>query len=73
MVGEHHSFTSILREVMPHLITIKCVSHSLHLAVENACEVLPRHLEYIVRGGYNLFPNTSRKNPLKIDKLSETR
>lgn len=87
MVGEHHSFSSILREIVPHLITIKCVSHSLHLAAENACKVLPRHLEYIVRECHNWFSYSSKrqieysllyesiagKKPLKIDKLSGTR
>lgn len=61
MVGEHHIFSLVLREVVSHLITIKCVSHSLHLAAENACEVLPRHLEYIDRECHNWFSNIGKR------------
>ncbi|KOB71310.1 Uncharacterized protein OBRU01_13944 [Operophtera brumata] len=87
MVGEHHSFRSILKESLPHLTTVKCVSHSLHLAAEHACKVLPSHLEYIVREVHNWFSCSTKrqieyallhetlvgKKPLKIDKLSGTR
>ncbi|XP_063895636.1 LOW QUALITY PROTEIN: zinc finger protein 862-like [Helicoverpa armigera] len=87
MVGEHHSFSSILKESIPELITIKCVCHSLHLAAENAFKTLPRFLDFLQRI-HNWFSNSTKrqieykeiykllyegKKPLKINKLAGTR
>lgn len=61
MVGEHYSFSSKLKETVPHLIVVKCVSHSLHLAAENACKVLPTQLEFIVKECHNWFSNSTKR------------
>lgn len=87
MVGEHHSFSSLLSEKIPHLVTVKCVSHSLHLVAEKACVELPMELEFLVKECYSwFFCSTKRQidysmlhetlvgnKPLKFDKLSGTR
>ncbi|KAL1448682.1 hypothetical protein WDU94_000558 [Cyamophila willieti] len=87
MVGKHHSFSSILKETVPHLIVVKCVAHSLHLAAEYACKSLPQELDYIIKESYSWFSCSTKrqidfsllyetltdKKPLKLDKLSGTR
>jgi len=40
---------TLLGDINPELIVIKCICHSLHLAAEEACKVLPRHLDFMVR------------------------
>ncbi|XP_022119940.2 uncharacterized protein LOC110996526 [Pieris rapae] len=88
MVGEHHSFSSILKEGNPELVTIKCVCHSLHLAAEYAFKTLPRFLDFLIKECHNWFSNSTKrqidykqtymllyegKSPLKINKLAGTR
>ena len=87
-VGSHHSISTLLRSEIPHLITFKCVCHSLHLAASKAMDILPRHLEVIVRDTCSWFSFSSKrqaenqmlyetlfdgKSPLKIGKVAETR
>lgn len=87
MVGEHHSFSSLLSEKIPHLVTVKCVAHSLHLVAEKACMELPAELEFLVKECYSWFSSSSKrqdeysmlhetlvgKKPLKFEKMSGTR
>lgn len=88
MVGEHHSFSSILKEGNPDLVTIKCVCHSLHLAAEYAFKTLPRFLDFLIKECHNWFSNSTKrqidykqiymllyegKTPVKINKLAGTR
>lgn len=86
-VGEKHSLTTLLHEINPHIVVIKCICHSLHLAAEKACETLPRHLDYMVRETHNWFAHSTKRQieyaklyktitdsePKKIVKLSDTR
>ncbi|XP_018402018.1 PREDICTED: uncharacterized protein LOC108779146 [Cyphomyrmex costatus] len=86
-VGIHHSVTTILRNINPDLIVIKCICRSLHLAAEEACKVLPRHLDFMVRETHTWFSVSSKRQleyanifrtlnnniPKKIVKLSNTR
>jgi hypothetical protein len=37
MVGAHYSFATLLKAVVPDIIIVKCVCHSLHLCAEYAC------------------------------------
>lgn len=73
MVGKHNSVRSKLQDIVPHLITVKCICHSLHLA----CETLPSEIEYIIRETNMWFLKIYRliahRNPVKIGKLSGTR
>lgn len=88
MVGKHNSVTAILKRELPDLIVVKCVSHSLHLCAENATELLPRQLEFLVREAHNWFAYSPKRleqyrdlfetmnanrNPKKIQGLSGTR
>lgn len=60
-VGAHHSVTTILRDVNPDLIVVKCICHSFHLATEEACKVLPRHLDFMVRETHSWFSVSSKR------------
>lgn len=87
MVGSHNSVFTRLKELQQDLILVKCLCHSLALAVSKAVEILPKQLEYVTREIYNWFGSSeSRKRkyadlyssltgklPLKILRLCETR
>lgn len=86
-VGRHHSVSTLLREMNAELIVITCICHSLHLAAEEACQTLPRHLDFMVRETHSWFSHSTKrqieyaeihktlsgKMPSKIAKLSNTR
>ncbi|XP_033221214.1 zinc finger protein 862-like [Belonocnema kinseyi] len=87
MAGEHNSVSSKLREIIPHLVTIKCVPHSLHLCAERACDILPKNLVFLVKESHSWFSKSTKRNiyynrlhkiiadsnPRKIAKMSGTR
>lgn len=78
-----------LKAEVPHLILIRCVCHSLQLAVSHATsECLPRNLEFLIKETYNWFAHSSVRQgkykelystineghaPLKLVQLSQTR
>lgn len=47
MVGRTNSVTTRLNKIVPHMVIVKCVSHSLHLAAENAITII-YHLKSIL-------------------------
>lgn len=71
-VGAHHSVTMILRDVNPDLIVVKCICHSLHLAAEEACKVLPRHLDFMVREIHSWFSVNSKTRQLEYADIYRT-
>ena len=88
MVGRHHSVSTLLAEKVPHLIVVRCLCHSLHLAASAACALFPRHLDYMVRESHNWFSQSPKrqreytalykamndgKTNQKIPKVAETR
>lgn len=87
MAGAHNSVSSELTKKIPHLVTVKCLPHSLHLCAEHACDVLPRHLDFLIKEAHSWFSNSTDRNvhfsqlyetivgkkPKKIPKLSGTR
>jgi len=42
MVGAHHIFATLLKAVVPDIIVVKCVCHSLYLCAEYACREFPK-------------------------------
>jgi hypothetical protein len=78
-----------LKEDVPDLVMVKCVCHSLQLAVSKASEkTLPRNMEFLIRETYNWFSHSSIKQvayqqiyslindgklPLKILQVANTR
>lgn len=87
MVGAHHSFATLLKAVVPDIIIVKCVCHSLHLCAEYACRELPKCLEFLVREIHSYFSHSPKriveyrelylnlqdKTPKKVTKLAGTR
>ncbi|CAH2100390.1 unnamed protein product [Euphydryas editha] len=50
MVGVNNGVFSKLKEEVPQLILVRCLCHSLQLAVSAAArEFLPRNLEFLIR------------------------
>lgn len=66
-VGINHSLTTILHEINSHIVVIKCICHSLHLAAEKACESLPRHLDFIIKETHNWFAHSTKRMLEYID------
>lgn len=55
-LGVNNGVFHKLKEEVPHLILIRCVCHSIQLAVSKAvAETLPRNLEFLVSETYNWF------------------
>ncbi|CAK1585546.1 unnamed protein product [Parnassius mnemosyne] len=91
MVGVNNGLVEILKKEhgLKHLILIRCVCHSLQLAVSHASvNTLPRNIEFLVRETYNWFSISPKrqeeykkvyetinygKQPLKILKVCATR
>ena len=86
--GSHHSVSTLLKSKVPHLITFKCICHSLHLAASKAMDSLPRHLDFMIRETCSWFSMSTKRqsdyralyetlcdgqSPLKLGKHSETR
>lgn len=72
MVGSNQSVFTELKKDVPSLIVIKCVCHSVQLAVNSACtKFLPESLEYIVYESFNWFSKSSKRQTdyLKIYEL----
>lgn len=67
MTGINNGVYVKLKKEIPNLILVKCICHSLQLAVSAASEMyLPRHLEYLVRETYDWFARSSfRQNTYK--------
>jgi hypothetical protein len=89
MTGINNGVYTKLKEFSPNLILIRCVCHSLQLAVSAAAkEFLPTNLEFLIRETYNWFAHSSLRqqaykqffnlinegeNPLKITQSCATR
>lgn len=61
MVGQHHSFATLLKKEIPDVVIIKCICHSLHLCAEKACQTLPKRLEFFIREVHNYFSHSPKR------------
>lgn len=91
MTGCHNSVYEILKRQynLPNLILIRCICHSLQLAVSHASQhSIPQHIEFMIRETYKWFSTSSKRQheykepyslincgdePLKILKVCDTR
>lgn len=89
MTGVNNGVYKKLKDDIPHLILVKCVCHSLQLAVSHAAKAhLPRNLEFLIEETYSWFNKSSARqaayrqilqlmndnhDPLKIVRSSNTR
>ncbi|XP_045112696.1 uncharacterized protein LOC123505453 [Portunus trituberculatus] len=55
VLGDSHSLSSLLKEDIPHLFVMKCISHSFSLCASSACLKLPYSLEDLARNVYSYF------------------
>lgn len=62
MTGINNGVYAKLKSSLPHLILVRCLCHSLQLAVSAAAkEFLPRNLEFIIRETYDWFSKSSAR------------
>lgn len=62
MVGSKRSVYQELKKDVPSLVLIKCVCHSVQLAVNHACKlILPGDLEFLIYETYNWFSKSSKR------------
>lgn len=82
MVGINNGVYKKLKYAVPNLVLIRCVCHSLQLAVSAAtAEALPRNFEFLVRETCNWFAMSSSRqvaynddhDPMKIVRACQTR
>ena len=89
MVGINNGVYTKLKQEYPHLILMRCVCHSIQLAMSYAsAECLPRNLEFLIAETHNCFAKSSVRqsqynqlynlsnegsHPLKIPSDSKTR
>lgn len=86
MFGENLSVASLLKKDIPHVATIKCSCHMIHLCASYACLKLSTTLEDLCRNIYSHFSRSALRQkdyeqfqafvevqPHKLLKLSQTR
>ncbi|XP_036329582.1 uncharacterized protein LOC118741720 isoform X2 [Rhagoletis pomonella] len=89
MVGRNKSVYTELKREIPSLTLVKCVCHSIQLAINHASkECLPHGVEFLIYETYNWFSKSSSRRlqykqifqlindenaPLKIPRVSDTR
>ena len=86
MFGENLSVSTLLKKDIPHVATIKCSCHMIHLCASHACLKLSTTLEDLCRNIYAHFSRSSLRQkdleqfqafvevqPHKLLKLSQTR
>jgi len=88
-IGINNGVYQVLRKEIPHLVLIKCICHSVQLAVSAAVKAhVPSSVEYLVSSTYNWFSGSSKRqteyatlykainddrDPLKIPEAGDTR
>ncbi|XP_026685957.1 uncharacterized protein LOC113471199 [Diaphorina citri] len=70
MTGKYNSFSSKLKELIPHLVIVKCVCHSLHLAAEKSLLELPSHIDFLIKECTSWFSKSTDRQ-VKYRKLFE--
>lgn len=89
MVGVNNGVHARLKQDIPNLILVRCVCHSIQLAVSAASvDTIPRCLEFLISETYNWFSRSTQRqakyallyqtmndgqNPLKIVQSCQTR
>jgi hypothetical protein len=88
LCGKNHSLFTELKKVVPKLVILKCICHSLTICVRKACTELPSNLDFLIRETRNWFCHSplrlhlyrslykklnSGKAPPKLTQLSTTR
>ena len=61
MMGNKHSFATLLKNDFPNVIIIKCSCHLIHLAASHACLKLPKFIEDFCRNVYSHFSLSAKR------------
>lgn len=61
MCGQHNSLYTKMKAENARLVLVKCVCHSLQLACSEAIDVLPTHIDYLVRETFNWFAHSPKR------------
>lgn len=61
MCGQHNSLYTKMKAESARLVLVKCVCHSLQLACNEAIDVLPTHIDYLVRETFNWFTHSPKR------------
>ncbi|VEN52684.1 unnamed protein product [Callosobruchus maculatus] len=61
MMGQFNGVKAKLKGVIPHVFTIGCLSHSIHLCASKACSHLPDSVENMTRNIYNYFSHSAKR------------
>jgi hypothetical protein len=69
--GANNSVMSRLKEINPHLLVMKCLSHTANLIASHACDELPEVLTRFMNGICNYFSNSSKRRR-KFESLQES-
>lgn len=59
--GQNNSIVSRIKAANPNCVFVKCVCHSVALAVSYACKELPRNIEQAVKDVYGHFSHSSKR------------
>ncbi|KAF0690927.1 Zinc finger protein, partial [Aphis craccivora] len=71
LCGRNHSLYTLLREISPNLQLIKCICHSLNTCSSKASDVLPAHLEFMLRETVSWFSYSALRK-MEYARLYET-
>jgi len=71
LCGMNHSLFTLLREISPKLQLIKCICHSLNTCSSKASEVLPSHIEFMLRESVSWFSHSALRK-IEYSRLYET-
>lgn len=61
MFGGNAGIVAKIKEVNPYCVFVKCMCHSVALAVSHSCKVLPRAIEQLVKDVYSYFSQSSKR------------
>lgn len=61
MTGVNSGVYVRLRQDLPRLVMVRCVCHSVQLAVSHASSCLPRNVEFLVRETYRWFSHSAAR------------
>ncbi|KAJ8932217.1 hypothetical protein NQ314_014837 [Rhamnusium bicolor] len=59
--GQNNSIVSRIKEANPNCVFVKCVCHSVALAVSYACKELPKNIYQTVKDVYGYFSHSSKR------------
>jgi len=71
LCGRHNSLYTLLKEISPKLQLIKCICHSLNLCSSKAAEILPAHIEYMLRESVSWFSHSTLRK-IEYSRLYKT-